>query len=254
MYRLVRQCENINRIMSTIPIPTRGPRPPRLDKYQLLEEEYHRVRDELTQARATIDNYDRELRRRNEELREASQYIDHLQHEDQRSKDSITGLQNELNNVRQQLEDAKALSEVGGKELFGAQAQVDRISISEVGEKVTALNEKIFHAAVTLGESIVHKRYEVSQRELDAAAAVCQEMFGEKITNILITQSQKPETKVNPLLFQVVLQIFMVKFCVPKIQSWFPNGDSVIGGFLSAIYSEIRSNGKDRIDSRPSFA
>ena len=44
----------------------------------------------------------------------------------------------------------------------------------------------------------------------------------------------------------------MVNFCVSKIQSWYLV-DSTIGGFLSAIYSDIRSNGKHRVDSKPSF-
>jgi hypothetical protein len=122
-----------------------------------------------------------------------------------------------------------------------------------VGEKVTPLNEEIFQAAATLGEALtIHKRHGLSQKELDAAAVVSKEMVGEKVTNILIAQAQKPETEVNPLLVQVVLQIFMVKFCVSKIQSWYP-GDSYIGEFLSAIYSEIHSTGKHRIDSKPSF-
>ena len=218
--------------MSTKPIPTGGPRSPRLDKYQLLEEEYHRVRDELTQARATIENYDRELRSRSEKLRQATQYIDYLERENQRSKDSINGLQDDSN-------------EVQGKGLLGSQA--DALSISEVSEKVDALNEEIFQAAATLADALIHKRHGVSQTELDAATSMSQEMVGEKITNILITQSQKPEPEVNLLLVQVVLQIVMIKFCVSKIQSWYP-GDSVIGGFLSAMYSEILSDGKYLID------
>ena len=239
--------------MSTtgIPIvPTGGPPSPRLDKYQLLKEEHHRIREELIQARATIENYDRELIRRNKELRQASQYIDHLQQENQRSKDLNNGLQNELNNVGQQLEEAKALCEVRGKELHGAQnflTKADTLSISEVGEKLTALNEEIFQAAATFGETIIHKRRELSQIDLDAAAGVSQKMIGEKMTNILITQSLKPEPEVNSLLVQVVFQIVLVKFCVSKIQSWYP-GDSSIGGFLSAIYSEIHSAGEHRID------
>ena len=59
-------------------------------------------------------------------------------------------LQNELTIVHQQLEDAEHLSEVRGKVLVGAQVfltKADTISISEVGEKVTALNEDIFQAA-----------------------------------------------------------------------------------------------------------
>ena len=214
---------------------------------QLLKNEYYRNRDELKQARAIIDNYDRELKRKNGELNRASLLIDLLQHESQRSKDTINSLQNELVNVLQQLnrddsdDKAQALCEVCGKQLF--EAQVDTLSsISEVGEKVTALNEEIFQAAATLGEALIHNRYEVSQKELEAAVVVTQEMVGEKMANVLVTQRQKSELEpeVNPLLAQVVLQIFMVKFCVSKIQSWFPE-DSNIGGFL---YSKIRSDGK----------
>ena len=234
----------MNSIMSTI-IPTGGPSAPK-DKYQQLKEEYYRIRDELRQTRVANDNSDRELKRRTGELRRAGQYIGHLEHESQRFKDTISGLQNELNIVHQQLKDAKNLSEVRGKELFGAQVfltKADTLSISEVGEKVTALNEEIFQAAATLGDALVHKRHEVSQTEFDAAVAESQGMVGEKLTNTLIAQSRKPEPEVNPLLVQVVLQIFMVKFCVSKIQPWYP-GDSVIGEFLTAIYSEIRSTGK----------
>jgi len=120
-----------------------------------------------------------------------------------------------------------------------------------VGEKVAALNEEIFQAAATLGESLIHKRHELSQADLDAAAAVSQEMVGEKVTNILINQSlaQKGEPEVNPLLVQVVLQIFMVKFCVSKIQPWCP-GDSAIGGFLAAIHSEIRLTEEQAVSGR----
>ena len=71
--------------------------PPK-DKYQLLKEEYHRIRDELTQARATIENYDHELRKRSKELRQASQYTDHLQKVSQYSKDFIRVLQNLIKN------------------------------------------------------------------------------------------------------------------------------------------------------------
>ena len=217
--------------------------PPLRDTYQ---NQYHRVKDELKQTRATLGNYDRELRRRDGELRQASQINDNLRHENQRLTDNIRSLQNELYNVHQQFQDAKNLSEVRGKELVGSQVfltKADTLSISEVGEKVTALNEEIFQAAAALADALVHKRHEVSQTDLDAAAALSQEMVGEKMTKLLIDQSQRLEPEVNPLLVQVVLQIFMVKFCVSKIQSWYP-GDPAIGGFLSAIYSQIHSSGK----------
>ena len=78
-------------IMMPIVSDCSDPLPPK-DKYQLLEEEYHRIRDELTQARATIEKYDRELGRRNQELREASQYIDNLQKVSQRLYQRFTKL------------------------------------------------------------------------------------------------------------------------------------------------------------------
>ena len=78
-------------------------------------------------------------------------------------------------------------------------------------------------AAATLKEALIHKGHKVSQTGLDAAAAMSKEMVGEKMRNILITQSQKPEPEVNPLLVQIVLQIFMANFfCVSKLQSWYP--------------------------------
>ena len=222
----------------------RPPQAPPKDKYLQLLEEYHRLRDENNQSRATIESYDRKLRSRTIAFNDESQ----------RSKDTINALQNELNDVHQQLEDAKALSEAREKKLFAAQVD-DTLSIAEVGEKVFALNEENLQAATTLGEGLIRRRHEVSQTELEAAAAVIQEIVGEKMTNILIAQSQKLELEVNPLLVQVVIQIFIVKFCVSKIQSWYP-GDSAIGEFLSAVYSNIRSTGNhpSRFDSKPNFA
>ena len=118
-----------------------------------------------------------------------------------------------------------------------------------MGKKVTALNGEIFQVAATLGETLIHKRHEVSPTKWEAATAVSKEMVGEKMTKTLIAQSQKPEPEVNPLLVQVVLQIFIVKFCVSKIQSWCPS-DPTIEKFLSTIYSDIRSTGKHCIDSK----
>ena len=155
-------------------------------------------------------------------------------------------------NVHQQLKEAKTLPKIREKRV--SRAQFDTISISKVGEKVAALNEEIFQAAATLGEALIHKRRALSLADLDAAAAVSQEMVGEKMTNILIAQSQKPEPEVNPLLVQAVLQIFFVRFCVSKIRSWCPDLDnSDAGGFLSAIYFKIRSTGMRRIYLKSQF-
>ena len=77
--------------------------------------------------------------------------LNHVQHKIQQLKDTNISLQNELNNVNQQLEDAKALCGVCRKELFGAWVFLTKAELLtlEMGEKVTALNEEIFHVAAT---------------------------------------------------------------------------------------------------------
>ncbi|KAF8805145.1 hypothetical protein BYT27DRAFT_7213118 [Phlegmacium glaucopus] len=179
-------------------------------------------------------------------------YANELHQEKQRLRDDVNRLQNELNNVHQQLDDAKHLSEVCRRELFCAEASLpkaDTLSISEVAEKVAALNEEIFQAAATLGEALIHQRHELPLEDLNAAAAESQQMVGNTITSILVTQVQKPEPELNPLLVQVVLQVFMVKFCVSKIQSWYPS-DVNIEEFLDAIYSDIRSSEEQAVSGR----
>jgi hypothetical protein len=207
------------------------PTPPKGDHQSPTQEDFLRIQNELKQVYADLEGC-------KHELRNANHYIG--------------GLQTELNNVHQQLEDAKNLSEVRGKELFATQVfltKADTISISEVGEKVTALNEEIFQAA-TLGEVLIHESHEMPRGELFAAGADSREMLGEKMTNLLIIQSQKPRPEVNSLLVQVVLQIFMVNFCVSKIQSWYP-GDSAIGDFLAAIFARPVSISSDMTPNQP---
>jgi chromosome segregation ATPase len=212
----------------------RRSQPPPKDTYQ---NQYYRTRDELKQARDMLEKYDhRELKRKNGELSQASHTIENLRHG---SKDTISSLKNELINVHQQLKDAKNLSEVHDKELVDSPA----LSISEVGEKVAALNDEIFQAALTAAFRLVRKRREVSQTDLEAAAAVTQEMVGEKMTKLLIAQSQKPEPEIDPVLVQVVLQMLLAMFCASKIQPWYP-GDPAVGEIFSAIYSRICSTGK----------
>jgi chromosome segregation ATPase len=233
-----------------VPVP---PSPKNI--YQQLKEEYYRIRDDYSQSRTTIDNYDRQLKRRNAEIHKGNYFINQLQHESQRSKDIINSLQNELTNVHEQLVDARTLCEARGMKLIGLEVfstKADTLSILEVGDRVNSLNDEIFQAAATLGDALVHKRHELSQNEWGAAVVASLEVVGEKMTRILIAQAEKPEREVNPLLVQVVLQIFMVEFCFSKVQSWYPGG-SAIDQFLSAIYSKIRSTGNYRIDSKTRF-
>ncbi|KAF8805146.1 hypothetical protein BYT27DRAFT_7339743 [Phlegmacium glaucopus] len=243
------------RVMETIksfmPTAVASPQPPK-DKYQILKEDFRQLKYDLKRTNIQLEGCKQDLRRTRMELRNASHYANELHRKKQRWKDHMNGLQNELNNIHQQLDDAKNLCKVRGKELHGAQVfltKADALSISEVGEKVTALNEEIFQAAATLGEALIHQRHELPPEDLDAAAAESQHIVGNTISNILISQAQRPEPVMNPLLVQVVLQIFMVNFCVSKIQSWYPS-DVNIEAFLDAIYSEIRSSEEQAVSGR----
>lgn len=75
------------------PIKPGSPPPPK-DMYLLLKEfQAHLTQDALRSARATIDKYDRELRKIKGELRKAYELIGHLQHVSQQLKISICGLE-----------------------------------------------------------------------------------------------------------------------------------------------------------------
>ena len=97
-------------------IPT-GPPPPRKNG--------NRDREEMRQARGMLEIYDRELRRRTGELRHNHQHIGYLQHESQRSKDIIDSLQNELNKVHQQLDDANNIISCLQNELNNVHQQLE---------------------------------------------------------------------------------------------------------------------------------
>ena len=89
-------------------MPGADPQPLK-DKYQLSKEDFRQVQQEL-------ENYKHELRKTRGELRSAKHCISELQDDKQRCIDHINGLQNELNNVHQQLEDViKTLSEIRRK-------------------------------------------------------------------------------------------------------------------------------------------
>jgi hypothetical protein len=86
----------------------------------------------------------------------------------QQSKDTIRSLQNELINVHATFmsnqKTLKTFLKFTRKNLL----ILDTLSISEVGEKVTALNEENFQVAAALGEALVHK-----SREVDRLGCCC---------------------------------------------------------------------------------
>ncbi|KAF8161572.1 hypothetical protein B0H34DRAFT_701537 [Crassisporium funariophilum] len=216
------------------------------------QEEHQRTEIELEIATTTSERYKHELISCKRELRQATNQISELIHEKQRYKDHNSSLSHELMNVNRNLQDAKNLSDVRGKELLGSQVfltKADSLSVSEVIDKVVALNEEIFQAAATLGESMVHHRYETSQEDMALAYESARTTIGEPILDILVSQSQKRKPEVNPLLVQVALQVYLVNFCASKAAPWYPSEDRA-AGFLNMLYCDIRASEEQAVSGR----
>ena len=145
-----------------------------------------------------------------------------------------------------ELQESKNLSDIRGKELIGAQVfltKADLLSISDVKDKVNALNDEIFQASASLGDALVNSPYNTPEEEMHLAYHDACRYLGEPLVEALVQESKKPEPEVAPLLVQVVLEMLLVQFCATKIHSWFPE-EQATADFLSAIYGEIRRRGE----------
>jgi len=169
-----------------------------------------------------------------------------LESENQRQRDTnvIQSLQKELTNMACELQEYKNLSEIRGRELIGAQfylTKADRLSISDVKDKVNALNTEIVQASAFLGDSLVPFTYELAKEDTEAAFVDASRTISEPVAHTLKATRKRPE--INQLLMQVVLEMYFVHFCSSKIESWFP-GTRKTSDFLTTIYSEIRRTGE----------
>jgi hypothetical protein len=174
-----------------------------------------------------------EIRRAREDNANLHRAYLEVDSENRRNKDTIRGLEREL-------QEYKNSSYVHGAQVF--LTKVD-LSISEVKDKVNALNDKNFQASASLGDSLVHFKYELAKEDKDTALAEACRTVSEPLARALVKETQKPEPTVNPLLVQVVLQMYLVHFCTSKIDSWLP-GTQETSDFLTSIYSKIRRTGE----------
>ncbi|KIM36846.1 hypothetical protein M413DRAFT_448958 [Hebeloma cylindrosporum] len=211
-----------------------------------------RTKEELHRTRARLQQLEHEFRRARGDNANLHRACFELDSENKRQKDTIRSLQHELTNMGRELQEYKNLSDIRGKELIGAQVfltKADLLSISDVKDKVNALNDECFQASASLGDSLIHLQYEVAKEELDAAFVDVRRTVSEPLAKALVTEARKPEPEVNPLLVQVVLEMYLVHFCSSKIDSWFP-GTRETSDFLTTIYSEIRRTEEQAVSGR----
>ncbi|CAA7260331.1 unnamed protein product [Cyclocybe aegerita] len=226
----------------------------------IVEAEMNRMKEKVRLAEAkaskyrnTLEGYQAELYRSQGEVRTYARTCRELQHDRQRLMETNTSLMHELNAVNRRLEETKALSDTRGKELIGAQAfltKADSLSISDVVQKVEGLNEEIFQAAASLGECITRRKYGLTEVQLGECFQRVSSLIGAPLASIIVEESHKSEEEpANPLLVQVVLQVFLANFCVRKIRAWTPD-DATINTFLKQTYEGIRDNEEQAVSGR----
>jgi hypothetical protein len=153
-------------------------------------------------------------------------------------KDTIRNLQHELQKYKDICE-----------ELIANQAflsKTDVLFISDIKDKVNALNQEIFQASAAPRYSLMHRKYELAKEEMEAAFADVCKTVSEPLARVFVRKGQKPGLSVvdpRPMLVQVVLGMYLVHFCSSKLDSWLP-GTQGTSDFISARYSDIRRNGQ----------
>lgn len=176
-----------------------------------------------------------ELRRFKSENHRLKGELQHLDGEVQRYREKSNSFQNlnELNRVYEDLEASRQLS------LLNAQVfltQADILSVSELTQKVTDINDEIFQAAALLAESLSRQEANrKSDEEKNVSSAIALNILGEPM---LRTLTSSREREPNLLLVQLTLQIYLTHFCRLKLETWY-EGDAKTNEFLGLIYDEI---------------
>ncbi|PPQ69515.1 hypothetical protein CVT25_013379 [Psilocybe cyanescens] len=216
-----------------------------------------KMKEELARLQTECNSYREDCKRMEKEYRAVRRTYAELEHERNRLRDNNHSLQHELTGVQLALDEAKALSDIRGKELVGAQVfltKADALSISDVSDKVNVLNEEIFQVSAFFAEGIfvvAHggKKQELSEEAMARVYDDTVKAIGGVLTDILNTQAQVPDSQVHPLVAQAMLSCFLVHFCILKLGSWYPS-DANIDQFLGTVYSQIRQNEEQAVFGR----
>jgi len=227
-----------------------GLRPNPVTKEAQLSKDLHIAKKQIRflegETRRAQENWQRlsyEHHRVSGECRAQARNLNTLGHENQRLKETIEGMDLELRAVTKKYEDAKSLSDTRGKELHGAQmflTKADSLSVSDLIQKVNALNEEIFQAAASLGDFITCSRWDISEVELQTRQQTSSDVLGTPLVQILITEAQKQDEPANPLLVQITLQVLLASFCASMIRTWAHN--DATDSYLQKLYGQIRTS------------
>lgn len=212
-----------------------GMRPPTAKEIRL-EKDIHRLKEENKILRTENHTFLSTARRYHHDAIR-------FHHENQRLQETLEAMSLEIKGVTKRYEEAKLLSETRGKELLGAQVfltKADGLSISELIQKVDGLNDEIYQAAASLGESIIQKKVEPSE-QTQTSSDVAKALLGSSLCKVLRTRAKKSEEGINPLLVQITLQTFFSVFLINRIRCWIPV-DLAFDSILEQLYQKIWSS------------
>jgi hypothetical protein len=191
--------------------------------------------------------------------------------------EELKSVRTELATVKQQLSDVINLAESRGKELKGSQVGSAKtsLSVTDVVQKVNALNLEIFQLAAFFGEVFVYGVLEPEAYRQEHKQVIASVYLGESLANTLAQHSLiEPKEKNNPLLVQIIMQIALTSWCAVLSRRWtayrkVDEPASETGGqpkessrqsllkqadhnrFVSELYDDIRDHGKSH--SEPLF-
>jgi len=200
------------------------------------------LREERDRSQAALEAKDLEIQRIHEH------YQDELKQQRKKYKSTIEGLEYEVGNLQHKFNEVTSLSDTRGRELAGAQtflSTADTISVSEVVDKVTALNEEIFQAAAYLGDCVQHssRRYDsLIPDDKDKAHRNTKRILKDGLTGLL-DHKRREDWPINFLLVQVTVQTLLVEDCRAAICSWYQS-DSTINKSLQDMYDRICTSGR----------
>ena len=200
------------------------------------------LREERDRSQAALEAKDLEIQRIHEH------YQDELKQQRKKYKNTIEGFEYEVDNLQHKFNEVTSLSDIRGRELAGAQtflSTADTISVSEVVDKVTALNEEIFQAAAYLGDCVrcSSRRYNnLIPEDKDKAYRITKRILKDGLTGLLERQ-RREDWPISFLLVQVTVQTLLVEDCRAAICSWYQS-NSTVNKSLQEMYDNICTSGR----------
>ena len=159
-------------------------------------------------------------------------------------------LKYDLKVTESELADTRSLSQIRAEELQGAKAFLDKadvLSTADIVDKVNILNSEISQTACLLVDLLHNAESHHRTQRQPTGMTNCQWMLGERLAgelhelsnNSTEMNSRRRETDHWRLLFLVVFQVAITKWCSMMVNSWVPN-DRTLSDSIASIYSGIR--------------